>query len=155
MKALLVKTSSLGDVVHALPAVTDAVQNGVSIDWVVEEGFADVPRQHPGVDRVIPMAFRRWRRAPWRYQDEIAQFLAVLRAQSYDVVLDSQGLLKSALVSLCARGARHGFAPTTAREPWASFSYGGGRHVVPWGQHAIARQRQLFAHQLFKTLLCG
>ena len=57
MKALLVKTSSLGDVVHALPAVTDATGHGVTVDWVVEEAFADVPRQHPSIGRIIPIAF--------------------------------------------------------------------------------------------------
>ena len=64
MHALLVKTSSLGDVVHNLPVVTDIQRHlpGAVIDWVVEEGFADIPRLHPGIRRVIPVALRRWRK---------------------------------------------------------------------------------------------
>ena len=57
-RLLLVKMSSLGDVVHALPAVADAVREGWQVDWVVEEAFQDIPRLAPGVDRVIPIAWR-------------------------------------------------------------------------------------------------
>ncbi len=144
MRVLLVKTSSLGDVVHALPAVTDASLQGVTFDWVVEEAFADLPVLHPAVDRVIPMAWRRWRRSLRASREEMRRFVEELRSVDYDLVLDSQGLIKSAAVSLFARGRRAGFSHTTAREPWAAFTYA-DRFAVARGQHAIERQRQLFA----------
>ena len=63
-KVLLVKTSSLGDVIHTLPAITDATRAipGITFDWVVEESFAEIPSWHPAVDKVIPVAIRRWRK---------------------------------------------------------------------------------------------
>ena len=143
-KILLVKTSSLGDVVHALPAVTDALAQGYEFDWVVEEAFADIPRMHPGVDRVIPMAWRRWRKDLKQSRGQMTAFRAELRSREYDLVLDAQGLIKSAIVTHLARGARAGFSHTSAREPWAAFSYQ-NRIRVPKGGHAIDRQRRLFA----------
>lgn len=64
MRVLIIKTSSLGDVIHTLPALTDAAHAipGIRFDWVVEEGFAEIPSWHPAVDQVIPVAIRRWRR---------------------------------------------------------------------------------------------
>ena len=146
-KILLVKTSSLGDVVHALPAVTDAISQGYSFDWVVEESFADIPKMHPGVDRVIPMAWRRWRKDLRRNREQMTAFYGDLRSSDYDVVLDSQGPIKSAVVALLARGTRAGFSHTSAREPWAAFGYQ-NRLSVPKGGHAIDRQRHLFASAL-------
>ena len=143
-RILLVKTSSLGDVIHALPAVTDAVDQGFEFDWVVEEAFADIPRRHPGVERVIPMAWRRWRRGIRQSRTQMTAFYGELRARNYDLILDSQGLIKSALVASLASGPRAGFSHTSAREPWASFTYK-HRVNVPKGEHAIDRQRQLFA----------
>ena len=139
--------SSLGDVVHALPAVTDASVIGAQIDWVVEEAFADIPALHPGVHRVIPVAWRRWRKNLRASTDEMSAFYRELRAQSYDVVIDSQGLIKSAAVALLTHGARHGFAFTVAREPWSAFAYQ-HHHAVATGQHAIDRQRRLFAESI-------
>ena len=114
MKVLVIKTSSLGDVIHTLPALTDAAAAipGVGFDWVVEEAFAEVPAWHPAVRRVIPIALRRWRRAIRKALTggEVAAFVDALRSQRYDCVVDAQGLLiKSALVALLARGARSGF----------------------------------------------
>src|SRR5487761_2526081 len=101
MRILLVKTSSLGDVVHNLPVASDlrARFPEAGIDWVVEEAYADIPRLHPAISRVIPVALRRGRRsllsaASWR---EMAAFRRELRSQAYDLVLDSQGLIKSGL----------------------------------------------------------
>lgn len=64
MKVLIIKTSSMGDVLHTLPALTDAMRaiEGIRFDWVVEENFAQIPGWHPAVDRVIPVAIRRWRK---------------------------------------------------------------------------------------------
>lgn len=152
MHALLVKTSSLGDVVHNLPIVTDIRRNnpGAVIDWVVEEAFADIPRLHPGVRRVIPVAIRRWRKqlfttTAWR---EIAEFRRELRSSAYDVVLDTQGLLKSAVITrqaqLAVNGRRLGYAGEAAREPIAARFYDAG-FMVPKNVHALERNRRLAA----------
>ncbi|MCY3792904.1 MAG: lipopolysaccharide heptosyltransferase I [Gammaproteobacteria bacterium] len=145
MKALLVKTSSLGDVVHALPAVTAAHRHGVRFDWVVEEAYQAIPERHPAVDRVIPIALRRWRRNLVRSRGEMAVFLAKLGRSEYDLVLDAQGLVKSALVAALTRGAEKvGFARGDVREAAAAWFYRRGVAVARQ-QHAIDRQRQLFA----------
>ena len=145
MKALLVKTSSLGDVVHALPAVTAAHRHGVRFDWVVEEAYQAIAERHPAVDRAIPIAWRRWRRKLVRSRGAMGAFLAKLGTQEYDLVLDAQGLVKSAMVAALARGAEKvGFARGDVREAAAAWFYQRGV-AVPRHQHAIDRQRQLFA----------
>ncbi len=145
MRVLLVKMSSLGDVVHTLPAVTDAAAHGVTFDWVVEEAFAAIPEAHPAVARVLPIAWRRWRRQLAREGDAMAGFVRTLRAEPYDLILDAQGLIKSAAVSLLARGnERAGLNFTSAREPWAAFA-SQRRVTVPLGDHAVDRLRRLFA----------
>jgi heptosyltransferase-1 len=150
-RLLIIKTSSLGDVVHALPAVSDivAAKPDWQIDWVCEEAFGGIPALHPGVARVIPCAIRRWRQSWWSAQSrsEIAHFKDAVGATPYDLVLDLQGLLKSAWIARQARGERHGYAWGSAREPLASLAYN-VRHAVAWNQHAIARNRQLAAAAL-------
>ena len=151
MKILIVKTSSLGDLIHMLPALSDAQQAlpGLQADWLAEAPFADIALWHPAVQQVIPIAMRRWRQA-WRSRQtwqEVARARAQLQAQRYDAVVDSQGLLKSALWSLQARGPRIGYDRHSAREPLAAWCY--QRHCpVPRDQHAIARNRQLLAQAL-------
>lgn len=148
VRILLVKTSSLGDVVHNLPVASDITRHvpDVAIDWVVEESFAEIPRLHPAVRRVIPVAVRRWRKkafapATWR---EIASVRRHLREKPYDVILDSQGLLKSALIASQARGKRIGHDRDSAREPIAARFY--DRCIeVPRNLHAVARNRLLAA----------
>lgn len=148
---LLVKTSSLGDVVHNLPVASDirARFPQARIDWVVEESFADIPRLHPAVGRVIPVAVRRWRRnllsaATWR---ELRAYRAAVRAETYDLVLDTQGLIKSALMARQARGPRAGYAAEAAREPFASRFYDAA-YVIPKNLHAVERNRWLAAAAL-------
>lgn len=148
---LVVKTSSMGDVLHTLPAITDALlaMPDLHIDWVVEEAFAPIPSWHPGVENVIPVAIRRWRkelRQAWR-QNEIQDFWRDLRAKDYDLVIDAQGLIKSAVVTRCTRGVRCGLDRHSAKEGVASFAYQ-KRCSVPTDQHAINRVRQLFAESL-------
>jgi heptosyltransferase-1 len=151
MKILFVKTSSLGDVVHHCPAVSDAARAfpGAQIDWVVEESFAAVAAMHRAVRRAIPVALRRWRRALWRTSvwGEIAAFRRALRAERYDYVIDTQGLLKSALIARLARGERHGYDARSAREPIAARLYE-LRHAVPRALHAVERNRLLTAAAL-------
>lgn len=148
MHVLLIKTSSMGDVIHALPALTDAMRAipGIRFDWVVEEAFQEIPAWHPAVDRVIPVALRRWRKHPLKalISGEWTRFKRTLRERQYDLVLDSQGLIKSAWLASKARGLRVGFNRDSARERWASWFY--QRVVaVTKKKHAITRQRELFA----------
>lgn len=149
-KILLVKTSSLGDVVHNLPVASDirAADPAAEIDWVVEESFAAVPRMHPAVVRTLPVAIRRWRVGflGAAVRDEIRNFLRELKRQAYDAVIDTQGLLKSALVAWSARGVRHGLDFDSAREPLSWFY--DRTHSIPWTLHAVERNRLLAAQAL-------
>lgn len=151
LRLLLVKMSSLGDVIHTLPALEDARQAlpGFEVDWVVEEGFAEVPAWHPVVRRVIPVALRRWRKTPlatWR-SGEWSRFRDALASHRHDLVLDAQGLLKSAFVTRLVPAPRAGYDRRSAREPLAACAYG-SRLAVAREQHAIERTRQLFAQAL-------
>jgi len=147
-RILLVKTSSLGDVIHNLPVVSDIVQHfpGAQIDWLVEEGFAALPLLHPNVCKVIPVAIRRWRRALWQASTwrEIGAFRRNLSAQRYDKIIDTQGLLKSTLLMSNARGVRCGFDRNSAREPIASCFYQQSFSVAR-KLHAVERNRLLAA----------
>ncbi|WP_039057941.1 lipopolysaccharide heptosyltransferase RfaC [Enterobacter sp. Bisph1] len=152
MRVLIVKTSSMGDVLHTLPALTDAVQAipDIHFDWVVEEGFAQIPSWHAAVDRVIPVAIRRWRKA-WFSAPIAAErkaFREAVQAIKYDAIIDAQGLVKSAaLVTRLARGVKHGMDWNSAREPLASLFYT-RRHHIAKQQHAVERTRELFAKSL-------
>jgi len=151
VNVLVVKMSSLGDVIHTLPALTDAAAAlpGTRFDWVVEEAFAEVPGWHPAVDRVLPVAIRRWRRRPLRdfTGPEWRRARAALRSRTYDAVIDAQGLLKSALVTRLARGPRFGPDRRSAREGLASLAYDRAL-PVPREHHAVERTRLLFARAL-------
>lgn len=148
MRVLLVKTSSLGDVIHALPALTDAARAipGITFDWVVEEGFAEIPTWHPAVGKVIPVAIRRWRKNLWETikSGDWRRFKQRLRAEKYDLVIDAQGLLKSAWLTRYVKAPVAGLDKHSAREPLASHFYQ-RRLAVARGQHAVERLRQLFA----------
>lgn len=151
MHVLIIKTSSLGDVVHTLPALTDAAAHFPTIrfDWVVEEGFSQVPGWHARVNRVFPVALRRWRKHPLqaRRSGEWDEFKREIGAVKYDAVIDAQGLLKSAWLCRYAQGERYGLDKFSAREPLASRFYH-HKISVPKGQHAVERIRQLFASAL-------
>lgn len=150
MKLLLVKTSSLGDIVHAFPALNDAARSvdGLVCDWLVEESYVDLPAWHPAVRNVITVSLRGWRRPPWlQHIPALRRFLRRLRQEHYDLVLDAQGLLKSALLTRLAHGRRIGPDARSLREPLAARLYD---ETVPvqWKQHAIDRNRELFAAAL-------
>lgn len=151
MRVLLVKTSSLGDVVHTLPALTDAQRAipGIQFDWVVEEGFAEIPAWHPAVAQVIPVAIRRWRNHPLQTfrSGEWRRFKARLREARYDLVIDAQGLLKSAWLTRYVQAPVAGLDRDSAREPLAARFYD-RRYSVAREQHALERVRQLFAQAL-------
>ncbi len=151
MRVLVVKMSSLGDVLHTLPALTDAHRHHPDLraDWVVEEAFAHVPAWHPAVRTVISAGLRRWRHAPvhaWR-SGEWQRFRDALANERYDRVIDAQGLMKSALVTRFAKGDRFGFDRSSAREPLAAMAYDHSV-AIDRRQHAIRRLRQLFAAAL-------
>lgn len=158
MRVLLIKTSSLGDVVHTLPALTDAMRanSHIRFDWVVEEGFAEIPSWHPAVDQVIPVAIRRWRKnllQTWRNGEWYA-FKKRIQERRYDLVIDAQGLLKSAWLTRGSKAPVAGFSRKSVREPLASYFYDRQITVAP-GLHAVERTRQLFAQALGYTLPQG
>ena len=152
MNVCLVKTSSMGDVLHTLPALTDA-QNAlpdITFDWVVEENFAEIPRWHGAVKRVIPIALRRWRKQPFSTNTQQAwkRYRTLLQENQYDAVIDAQGLVKSAFFATrLAQGTKYGYNRQCAREPLASFFYD-HRFYVAYQQHAVERIRQLFSLSL-------
>src|SRR5688572_14896541 len=151
MKVLLVKTSSLGDVVHAAPAVAEAARArpDVEIHWLVEESLADIARLHRDVRAVHTVATRRWRRRPaaLRTWSELGSLRRQLQAEAYDLIVDAQGLLKSAAMARLAAAPIHGFSAASAREPAAALFYR-RRHEVPRDHHAVERTRLLLAAAL-------
>ncbi|MFU2089671.1 lipopolysaccharide heptosyltransferase RfaC [Avibacterium avium] len=152
MRICLVKTSSMGDVIHTLPALTDAQKAlpNLQVDWVVEENFAEIPTWHSAVKQVIPVAIRRWRkqllqRKTWQ---EWQAYRQLLQQNQYDAVIDAQGLVKSALFAVrLAQGAKHGYDKHSARESLAALFYD-ERYAIDYQQHAVERIRQLFAQAL-------
>jgi heptosyltransferase I len=148
MKILLIKMSSMGDIFHTFPAITDlkAFDSTIEIDWVVEDGFKEIVAWHPAVNKVIPIHLRRWMkersRCAWR---EVKVWRRALRVQEYDLVIDAQGLLKSALVAKMANArVISGFDLNSARESIACLFYQNTFYVSK-NQHAVERSRQLFA----------
>lgn len=158
LKLLIVKTSSLGDVVHNLPIINDILSHypDTEIDWVVEAGFADIPKLHPAVKLVIPVAIRRWRKALFTKNTwaEIKAAKQQISQQQYDIVLDTQGLLKSALLTHWSQGKKHGYDKNSAREPLASYFYD-TTHQVSRAEHAVVRNRTLAALALGYAIPSG
>ena len=162
MRVLIVKLSSLGDVVHAMPVVQDirAAFPDALIDWVVEPGFAPLVRRVEGIDTVIECALRRWSKAWWTRSVRIdwRAFKTRLRLQRYDAVLDLQGLTKSALIATLAKlmptGATYGLANRTegaSHEPPARWLVDRAIRVEP-RTHALDRSRVLASAALGYTL---
>jgi len=157
-RILLVKTSSLGDVLHNLPVVSDIMREypGAQIDWMVERPFAALPRLHPAVRDVIPVAVREWQKNIFKSNtwDDISDFRQRLHANHYELAIDTQGLLKSALLMRGVSGLRCGFDRNSAREPLASLLYQRTFQVAK-DQHAVERNRQLVAQAMGYTLQTG
>ncbi len=145
----------MGDVIHALPALTDASRQlpGATFDWLVEEGFKDIPAAHPAVGRVLPVALRRWRRSPLKTLrgKELGVLRDSLRERSYDLVIDAQGLLKSAILAALVPAPVIGLDKQSLREPLARVFYD-HKVSVPRNMHAVERIRQLFAQALHYAL---
>ena len=151
LRVLIVKVSSLGDIIHTLPAITDAklARKDIVFDWVVEEAFTEIPSWHPAVERVIPVALRRWKRTLFQtlFNSEFRNFRRNLKKQHYDLVIDAQGLIKSGVVSRLSSGLTIGLSDKAAREPLATVFYN-KVYSVSWEDHAVERVRELFSRAL-------
>jgi heptosyltransferase-1 len=149
MQILIIKTSSLGDIIHTLPAITEAQKYipEIKFTWVVEKTFAEIPTWNSAVNKIIPIQFRKWRKNPLKYKKEWQNFKQILNSQKYDLIIDAQGLLKSAFIGSQTKGEYHGYAYNSVREPFASFFYH-KKHKISKKQHAINKIRQLFASVL-------
>jgi len=148
MHVLIVKLTSMGDLVQALPALSDAQKAypDIKFDWAVDESFAEIPRWHPTVRRTLTTAHRRWRaqlRQVWK-KGELGTFVKDLRSTHYDAVIDAQTNWKSALVTRLAKGSKHGPDSHSVSEWVAHLAYG-KRYSISRDQLAIDRWRQLFA----------
>lgn len=150
-RILLIKTSSLGDVIHNLPVVNDVHAHfpKAQIDWVVEESFADIPRLHPQVNQVFTVALRRWKKHIFSLKTwhEISAFKKLIQQNQYDAIIDTQGLLKSAFITRYANGVKHGYDKSSIREPIASWFYD-KTYNISYQQHAVTRNRALCAMSL-------
>jgi len=147
MRVLIVRLSSMGDVVHTLPALTDAAKAipGLRFDWAVDESFAQIPAWHSHVDTVFPTALRRWGKKP--AGAEFSEFRQTLRRERYDLIVDLQGEFKSALIARLARGVRCGYDLGSVHEKGAQLVYR-KKFSVPKGKHSSHRMRQLLSQAL-------
>ena len=150
-KILLVKMSSMGDLVHNLPLVSDILAHDpdAQIDWVAEEAYVPIPSLHPGVRRVIPVAWRRWRKQltqarTWR---EMRAFKTALQAEQYDLILDTQGLWKSLAVARLAHGRIVGGDRHSIKEGGVARFYDQTLPIA-WSRHVIDRCRAVGAGAL-------
>lgn len=148
LRVLVVKTTSMGDVVHTLPAVSDIARlhPGAQIDWLVEAPFAAIAALHPAVRQVLPLSWRKWRKSlrDPATRAAIGALRQRLQAERYDWVIDFQGLVKSAMWAVQAHGTRAGYGWRSVREPLASLFY--HRHAtVARDLHAVERSRRLAA----------
>jgi lipopolysaccharide heptosyltransferase I len=143
---LFIKTSSLGDLFHHMPALTEARRKlpGTRFAWVVEDVYAPLVRLHRGVDDVVTMAWRRWRHSLHRHvtRAEIFASVRTMRERRYDAIIDTQGLIRSAVIARMARGRTHGYDRNSIREPAASLLYH-VRHEIGRDVHVIERNRRL------------
>ncbi len=145
-RILLVKLSSLGDVIHLMPAVSDLRERlpQAHVAWAVEAPYAELVRLHPGVDEAIPVALRALRRTPFAKHvwSDVRAARGALGRGRWDYVVDAQGLVKSAVVARWARAPVFGMDRKSAREPFAARFYD-VRLAVPRGLHAVVRNRRL------------
>jgi heptosyltransferase-1 len=153
MKILVVKLSSLGDILHLFPAVSDLRRRfpDAKIDWLVEPAFAEAVTWHSAIDKVITVPLRAHKKTWWKIPSLLVKLRKQLQAEKYDVVMDAQGLLKSALMAKLAGVAVYGFAAESAREPIATMLYQ-KTAMLPDGLHVVEKNREL-VKQLFAAEL--
>jgi len=155
MKILIVRVSSLGDVVHNMPMIVDILRHypQAQIDWVVEEGYVSLVRLNRGVRTIIPFALRRWRKSLFsaKTRAEMRAFRNALRQEAYDFVFDTQGLFKTGLIMRMARlapqGRRVGLANATEESGYETISriFHTVSVPVPLRAHAVLRARLVAA----------
>ena len=154
MRILLVKMSSMGDIFHTFPAISDIKKKfpDAEIDWVVEDSFKEIVAWHPGVNKVIPIQLRLWaKERNKKHWQDFKRWRQSLRTQDYDYIIDAQGLLKSAVVAKCAKGhGIDGYDKDSAREPITHWFYK-RLHSIDKDQHAVQRTRQLVGKALGYT----
>jgi heptosyltransferase-1 len=151
MRILLVKLSSMGDVIHNLPVVNDircAIPDA-QIDWLTDASYAQLVGLHPGVSRILPIHLRKLKTnwysiSAWH---RVFEDKAGVRCGSYDLIIDTQGLVKSAVVANWARGTKAGYDAASIREPLASKWYD-RIYAVSRQAHAVTRNRALVAAAL-------
>jgi heptosyltransferase-1 len=146
MKILVVKLSSLGDILHAFPAISDLRRKfpDAEIHWLVEPAFAEVAGWHSAINKVIPVALRAHKKTWWKIPRLLIELRTKLQAEKYDLVIDAQGLLKSALMAKLAGAPIYGFQADSARESQAAWFYQ-KTAKVPEGVHVIEKNQQLVA----------
>jgi heptosyltransferase-1 len=151
MRVLIIKLSSMGDLMHAMPALTDAAKQfpEIEFDWVVDQAFAEVPLWHPNVKRVIKTAHRKWKKTPIKafLSGELTAFRQQLKRDDYDLVIDLQGNIKSAVVSWLSNRDVAGFDKQCCREKPAHWAYK-YQYSVNLQQHSVEKLRDLMAMAL-------
>ena len=151
MRVLIIKLTSMGDLMHALPALTDASRKieNIEFDWVVDENFSEVPSWHPKVNSVITTNHRTWRKNLFSADllKELKNLKSRLNHTNYDVVIDMQNNLKSAAVSYLTKNPIHGMDKNSVREFPAHLAYK-FKYKISKENHAISRQRDLMAFSL-------
>lgn len=150
-RVLLIKLTSLGDLIHALPAITDAYRAipDIEFDWMVDENFQEIATWHPAVKNTFTTNHREWRHGlshPSTYRT-IYGLAKTLRKTKYDLVIDGQGNFKTGLLTLISKGTTAGFDKHSVRERIAHVAYQ-KRYAASKQEHAVARLRQLFAQAL-------
>lgn len=146
MKILVVRLSSLGDILHLFPAVSDLRRHfpDAEIHWLAEPAFAEVAGWHSAVDKVITVPLRAHKKIWWKIPALLSKLRRQLQTEKYDIVLDAQGLLKSSLLARLAGVPVFGFAAGSARESLAARFYQKTAKVAD-GLHVIEKNRQLVA----------
>ena len=151
MRVLIIKLTSMGDLMHALPALTDAAKQipNIEFDWVVDENFSEVPLWHPKVISVITTNHRSWKKNIFSTSliNELKSIKSTLNNTNYDAVIDMQNNLKSAAVSFLVKNSVHGLDKDSAREYPSHLAYK-FKYKISKENHAISRQRQLLALSL-------
>lgn len=155
-RVLIIKTSSMGDVIHALPAVTDLINNipDVTVDWVVEKSFVDIVKNHKNINKIITINLRAWRKDLFDLNTyiELKKCIKNIRAEKYDYIIDAQGLFKSVLLSILVKKNKHsnlkvythGLDKSSIRGKYISWLYN-KTYSIDKNLHAIDRLRLLFA----------
>lgn len=152
MNILFIKTSSLGDVVHNLPVINDILQfanirEHINFDWCVEKSFSDIVRLHPKIRNICEVNLRAWKKNIISSQTWKAffSFKQQLQSEQYDYIIDTQGLLKSAILAKLANGKKYSYDKTSIRESIAANFYD-FNYFVDTQLHAVNRNRLLVAN---------